>query len=152
MAQPTIPIRPLSDGDAPAPPGGCGLCNTPLGAAACHQGLGRQPCLSPRLAGPPEAVARALEHLRGVADPEAGGNIVDGGLIQSLELDDGEAELTLVAGITGCAIGNLIAEEAFLALRSALPDTDIYVHHDRINPWRSVFSPDDGAVAREGAP
>jgi metal-sulfur cluster biosynthetic enzyme len=140
MASASIPIQLQSDTDTPAASGGCGLCSTPLGAAACSPGVARRRCPAPRLVGPPDQLARVLQALRRVADPECGGNVVDGGLIQALELRQGEAELTLVAGTSGCAIGNLIAEEAFLALRTALPDTDVYVSHDRVNPWRNVFS------------
>lgn len=146
-----IPIVPeassVAAGAAAGSGGGCGLCSTPLGAAACTTGLARQRCSAPRLVGPPEQIAQVLQRLRGVRDAEAGDNIVDGGLIQALELRDGEAELTLVAGTSGCAIGNLIAEDAFLALRDALPDTDVYVSHDRVNPWRQVFAAAPAATA-----
>lgn len=146
-----IPIRPDPDSGPSAgsagPAGGCGLCSTPLGAAACTPGLARSRCATPRLLGPAPQLAQVLQRLRAVHDPEGGGNIVDGGLIQALELRGGEAELTLVAGTSGCAIGNLIAEEAFVALRDALPDTDVYVSHDRVNPWRQVFAGSAPAAA-----
>lgn len=129
----------------PGPAGGCGLCHTPLGAAACRPALARTRCTAPRLVGPAPALERVLDVLRQVQDPECGGNIVDGGLIEALELRADEATLTLVAGTGGCAIGSLIAEDAFLALRAALPNTDVYVQHDRTNPWRHVFGPDAAA-------
>ena len=48
------------------------------------------------LYGPVDALLRALDELRHECDPEVGENIVDLGLIESLRLADGEAELRLV--------------------------------------------------------
>ena len=48
------------------------------------------------LAGPADALLRSLDALRGVRDPGVGASILELGLVESLRLRDGEAELCLV--------------------------------------------------------
>ncbi|MBK6714004.1 MAG: DUF59 domain-containing protein [Burkholderiales bacterium] len=87
------------------------------------------------LSGPVDALLRALDELRHVCDPEVGENIVDLGLIESLRLADGEAELRLVGTGAACPLSDLTAEEAFRAIQRVLPDTDIFVTHDPSVEW-----------------
>jgi metal-sulfur cluster biosynthetic enzyme len=84
------------------------------------------------LSGPPEALLRALAALRQVRDAETGADIVELGLVESLELSGGEARLQLVTPGPDCPLGDFNADVALRALQVALPDTDLYVSHD---PW-----------------
>lgn len=85
-----------------------------------------------QLAGPTGALLRALDALRGVRDPRLGAGIVELGLVASLQIEDGEARLCLVAAGADCPLCDFAADRALRALQSVLPDTDIYVRHD---PW-----------------
>ena len=85
-----------------------------------------------RLAGPTGALLRALDALRGVRDPVLGAGIVELGLVESLQIEDGEVRLCLVAIGADCPLCDFAADRALRALQAALPDTDIYVRHD---PW-----------------
>jgi metal-sulfur cluster biosynthetic enzyme len=85
-----------------------------------------------RLAGPTGALLRALDALRGVRDPALGAGIVELGLVESLQIEDGEARLCLVGIGPDCPLCDFAADRALRALQAALPDTDIYVSHD---PW-----------------
>ncbi len=87
------------------------------------------------LSGPVDALLRALDELRHVCDPGVGENIVDLGLVESLRLADGEAELRLVGTGAACPLSDLTADEAFRAIQRALPDTDIFVTHDPCTEW-----------------
>jgi metal-sulfur cluster biosynthetic enzyme len=84
------------------------------------------------LSGPPEALLRALAALRQVRDAETGADIVELGLVESLELSGGEARLQLVTPGPDCPLSDFNADVALRALQRALPDTDLYVSHD---PW-----------------
>lgn len=84
--------------------------------------------MAPHLTGHSELLRRAMDSLRHVLDPERGRSLVDLHLVQSLHIDNGEAELT-VTFPRGCGSARLLAEEAFESLRGVLPDTDIYVRH-----------------------
>ncbi|RZS54824.1 metal-sulfur cluster assembly factor [Sphaerotilus mobilis] len=85
-----------------------------------------------RLAGPTGALLRALDALRGVRDPLLGAGIVELGLVESLQIEDGDVRLCLVAIGPDCPLCDFAADRALRALQAALPDTDIYVRHD---PW-----------------
>jgi metal-sulfur cluster biosynthetic enzyme len=97
----------------------------------------QNPPITPELllSGPVDGLLRTLDALRGVRDPGVGENIVDLGLIESLRLADGEAELRLVSPGASCPLSDLTADEAFRAIQRALPDTDIYVTHDHDVEW-----------------
>jgi hypothetical protein len=105
----------------------CGGCDAEARTQPCHGGWG-EPCFEPRLSGRSDLLRRAMDSLGQVLDPERGRSLVDLHLVQSLHIDDGEAELT-VTFPRGCGNTRVLAEEAFQSLRSALPDTDIYVLH-----------------------
>jgi metal-sulfur cluster biosynthetic enzyme len=87
------------------------------------------------LSGPVDDLLRTLDALRRVCDPGVGENIVDLGLIESLRLADGEAELRLVSPGASCPLSDLTADDAFRAIQRALPDTDIYLTHDHNVEW-----------------
>jgi metal-sulfur cluster biosynthetic enzyme len=88
-----------------------------------------------RLSGPPEALLRALDALRRVRDAETGADIVELGLVASLELSGDEARLQLVTPGPDCPLGDFHADVALRALQGALPDTDLYVSHDPWTEW-----------------
>lgn len=87
------------------------------------------------LSGPVDALLRTLDELRHVCDPGVGENIVDLGLIESLRVTAGEAELRLVSAGASCPLSDLTADDAFRAIQRALPDTDIYLTHDLDVEW-----------------
>lgn len=87
------------------------------------------------LSGPVDALLRTLDALRRVRDPAVGENIVDLGLVESLRLSEGEAELRLVSQGASCPLSDLTADDALRAIQRALPDTDIYVTHDHDVEW-----------------
>jgi metal-sulfur cluster biosynthetic enzyme len=88
------------------------------------------------LEGPADALLRSLDALRRVRDPGVGASILELGLVESLRLSDGEAELRLVSPGATCPLSDLTADEAFRAIQQALPDTDIYLTHDHDVEWR----------------
>lgn len=90
------------------------------------------------LSGPVDALLRTLDALRRVQDPAVGENIVDLGLIESLRLSDGEAELRLVSAGASCPLSDLTADDAFRAMQRSLPDTDIYLTHDPDVEWSTA--------------
>lgn len=90
------------------------------------------------LSGPVDALLRTLDALRRVQDPAFGENIVDLGLIESLRLSDGEAELRLVSAGASCPLSDLTADDAFRAMQRSLPDTDIYLTHDPDVEWSTA--------------
>jgi hypothetical protein len=103
--------------------GGCGHCVSTGDEPACA-GPESLPCAQPRLEGEAVALTRALAALRQVAD--ADGNLVDTQRFSALRVDADEVELHLTFP-RHCGPTRLLAEDAFQALRRALPDTDVYV-------------------------
>ena len=87
------------------------------------------------LAGPADALLRSLDALRRVRDPGVGASILELGMIESLRLRDGEAELCLVTPGASCPCSDLTADAAFRAIQQALPDTDIYLTQDHAVEW-----------------
>ena len=87
------------------------------------------------LAGPADALLRSLDALRGVRDPGVGASSLELGLVESLRLRDGEAELCLVTPGASCPCSDLTADAAFRAIQQALPDTDIYLTQDHAVEW-----------------
>ncbi|RVT52210.1 iron-sulfur cluster assembly protein [Rubrivivax albus] len=102
---------------------GCGHCVSASQGPVCVGGYGA-PCAQPRVEGQAERVERVLQALREVADDE--GNLVDTQRFSALRIDDDEVELTLTFP-RNCSPTRVLAEDAFQALRRALPDTDVYV-------------------------
>jgi metal-sulfur cluster biosynthetic enzyme len=125
LADTTIRIHPAEAAAAPAPCGGCVGADSGAAGTTCRAVYG-QPCLAPALRGDTRQLAQALQALRQVVDVESGGNLVDLHLVQSLHIEDGEADLRLTFP-RSCGPSRLMAEEAFQVLRRLLPDTDVYV-------------------------
>jgi hypothetical protein len=119
-----IAIRPEQPAAAGAACGHCGHAN----AAACEASPDGRPCADPELRGDPAAIARVLRALAEVRDETSGLSIVQAQRVGALRLVDGEAELELTVS-PRCGSGRRVFDEAFQALRRALPDTDVYVRH-----------------------
>lgn len=119
MGYAAIPIHAAERNDA----SGCGACLHTAVGPVCRAAYG-QSCAAPQLSGPADELQRVLLvlHQALAADGADAGE-----LVRSLRLGDGEAELVLA--IAPRCGGALLADAAFQALRSALPDTDIYVTH-----------------------
>ena len=105
---------------------GCGGCSDE--GLPCAAIPAAETCADPELRGDPELLRRALASLREVVDPAAGRNLVEMQLVRSLRIGDGEAELMLTFA-PRCGSARALAEDAFDRLRSALPETDVYVRH-----------------------
>ncbi len=108
---------------APAPDEVCGPCASL--PSASWQGQAQ-----PLLDGPAEQLDAVLAALRGVQELRESRDIVASGRVQALEISGGEATLTLRMGQGLCVDAHTLAEQAFDALRAALPDTDLYLRHD----------------------
>jgi hypothetical protein len=104
--------------------GGCGPCAQP-GAAV---GADLPP---PVLIGDAAGLARVVACLQQIHEAQQALDIVASGRVQAVDVGDGEATLTLRMGQGLCADAHWLAERAFEAMRQALPDTDIYLRHDR---------------------
>lgn len=96
----------------------------------------------PSLRGPKDQLDAVLAALRAVRELREPRDIVASGRVQALEIADGEATLTLRMGQGLCDDAHTLAELAFDALRGALPDTDLYLRHDR--PMGCAGKADDG--------
>lgn len=88
--------------------------------------------------------AQIMQALRGVDDPEIGANIVDLGLVESLELGEQLAALTLVPTSATCPMADQIIEDAGSAIERLCPaDWRIEVEMD----WDKVWTPERMAPA-----
>ena len=105
---------------------GCGGCLHDSIAPVCRAVLG-EACAAPRLAGLPQDVRRVMAALGLTLGFDADVADAGAGVVRSLSVQPGEVDLSLVAG-RQCG-GSALADAAFQALRSLLPDTDIYVHN-----------------------
>ncbi len=86
-----------------------------------------------------EPVAReVMEALREVRDPELGMNIVDLGLVYNVEVEDGEALVTMTLTSPGCPAGGQILEDSQKQAESVeeieAADVDLV--------WKPFWSPD----------
>jgi hypothetical protein len=102
----------------PAP--GCGSCLHTTGSGPVCRAMVGEACDAPQLTGPADELARLQQALTPVL-----GALQSSGLVRALHVQDGEVEL-LLAVRADCG-GAALADDAFQALRSVLPDTDIYV-------------------------
>ena len=81
-------------------------------------------CDHPVIEGEPARLARVLQALHGLPGPD----LLEAHLVHRLRVGADEAELVL--GFRPVSAGQrALAEQAFQALRGALPDTDVYVAH-----------------------
>jgi hypothetical protein len=111
------------------PGGGCGACGSSAAGPVCRAELAFDTCASPRLSGEAAWLRRGLASLDTVVDVTTGRSLVALQFIEALRIEDGVAELALTFPLH-CQ-SKPLADQAFQALRRALPDTDIYVTHPR---------------------
>lgn len=78
------------------------------------------------------------EALKGVIDPELGLNIVDLGLIYDVEVEDGQATVTMTLTSPGCPAGGMIMSGAQEAARGTegVEDADVRL------VWKPFWTPD----------
>jgi metal-sulfur cluster biosynthetic enzyme len=78
------------------------------------------------------------EKLKEIYDPEVGINIVDMGLIYSLEIADGKVEITMTLTSPGCPAGPQILSQVDSQVKTVdgIEDVDIKV------VWSPPWSPD----------
>lgn len=102
------------------PVAGCGACLHSAGSGPACGAMVGQAGDAPQLTGPADELARLQRALTPVL-----GALERSGLVRALHVQDGEVELQLAVR-ADCG-GAALADNAFQALRSLLPDTDIYV-------------------------
>lgn len=73
------------------------------------------------MSGERASVEQIREALRLVVDPELGMNVVDLGLVYSVEVRDGEARVALTMTSPTCPLGESLREEAEAAIRQNVP-------------------------------
>lgn len=104
---------------------------TDCGGCASEEAATPRAVAAPKLSGDPQLIARVFEALQQVQEASGGHSIIDSGRVQGLDIGDGEATLTLRMGQGLCSDAKRLAEQAFEALRKTLPETDLYLRHDR---------------------
>lgn len=95
----------------------------------------------------PVSEALVLETLRQVMDPELGCNIVDLGLIYSVEIREGKVRVTMTLTTPGCPMHESIREGACYALLGldGVEDAEVEVVWDP--PWHPSMMTEEGRVA-----
>ena len=86
-----------------------------------------------------------LNALKDVYDPEIPVNIVDLGLIYSIEVDPENGAIKLVMTMTapGCPLGNYIVNDVEMVLRSLEGVKDVQVELTYDPPWSPDMMSDD---------
>ena len=85
-----------------------------------------------------DKAAQVREQLKNVIDPELGLNIVDLGLIYDVEVEDGQATVTMTLTSPGCPAGGTIMAGAQEAARSTegVDDAEVKL------VWKPFWTPD----------
>ncbi|MFY8086243.1 MAG: metal-sulfur cluster assembly factor [Rubrivivax sp.] len=71
--------------------------------------------------GPPELQAAVVAALQQVVDPEVALSVVDLGLVYGVEIEPGQARVTMTMTSAACPVGDVIAEDVEMELRRVLP-------------------------------
>jgi len=80
--------------------------------------------------------AAVREALRSVADPEAGMNIVDLGLVYGIAISPGRVRVEMTVTSPACPVGPYLVDEAAAAIRAVAPEgTDVQVELVWEPPW-----------------
>ena len=79
-----------------------------MGSAGDAPSADETPSGAPTSEGKPEIAEEVPTALRTVTDPELGINIVDLGLVYDVEVDEGEAKVTMTLTSPGCPAGGQI--------------------------------------------
>jgi metal-sulfur cluster biosynthetic enzyme len=83
--------------------------------------------------------------LKKVIDPELGINVVDLGLVCRAEHVAGSIEVELAMTSPACPLGEMMVEEATLALQKRFPEaSSIHVELLRDRPWSPELMTEDG--------
>ena len=85
-----------------------------------------------------------LEALHDVFDPEIPVNVVDLGLIYSVEVDDGNVDVTMTLTFAGCGMGPYIAQQAEWRIAEIEGVEDVNVELTFDPPWTPDQITEDG--------
>ena len=85
-----------------------------------------------------------LEALHDVFDPEIPVNVVDLGLIYSVEVDDGNVDVTMTLTFAGCGMGPYIAQQAEWRIAEMEGVEDVNVELTFDPPWTPDQITEDG--------
>ena len=83
--------------------------------------------------------SQILNALRVVMDPEIGVNVVDLGLVYNVEVQDNCIYVALTMTTPTCPLGEMILDDAYVALRQAFPEAED-VRVDLV--WNPPWSPE----------
>ena len=78
---------------------------------------------------------QVLDILKTIADPELGVNIVDLGLVQSLEAEADRIDVTLIMTSPACPQGHFLADKARRAIALRFPCSAVAVQVTASPPW-----------------
>lgn len=83
--------------------------------------------------------AAVMAALATVDDPEMGENLVDLGVVGSVEVDGAAVSVSLIPTSATCPMADLMVDDALAAVqRVCPPGTEVAVHMD----WDTVWSPE----------
>ena len=85
-----------------------------------------------------------LEALRDVYDPEIPVNVVDLGLIYTVEVADGDVHVEMTLTAAGCSMGPFIAQQAEWAITEVEGVKDVEVNITFDPPWSPDSITEDG--------
>ncbi len=85
-----------------------------------------------------------MDALRDVYDPEIPVNVVDLGLIYSVEVDDGDVHVEMTLTAAGCGMGPYIAQQAEWRIAELDEVEDVQVDVVFDPPWNPDMITDDG--------
>ena len=85
-----------------------------------------------------------MDALRDVYDPEIPVNVVDLGLIYSVEVDDGDVHVEMTLTAAGCGMGPYIAQQAEWRIAEIEDVEDVQVDVVFDPPWNPDMITDDG--------
>lgn len=88
-----------------------------------------------------------LDALRQVIDPELGCNIVDLGLVYSLQIADGKVRVTMTLTTPGCPMHESISQGAQTAVLGLEGVTDVEVELVWDPPWGPFMMTEQGRIA-----
>ena len=85
-----------------------------------------------------------LEALREVYDPEIPVNVVDLGLIYSVEVSEGDVHIEMTLTAPGCGMGPYIAQQAEWRIAEIEDVEDVQVDVDFDPPWTPDLITEEG--------
>ena len=85
-----------------------------------------------------------IEALKDVYDPEIPVNIVDLGLVYTVEIADGDVHVEMTLTAPGCGMGDYIAQQAEWRIAEIDDVEDVQVDMVFDPPWPPDMIPEDG--------